>query len=1563
MGAPAGVTPFTGPAPKGVTPFKGAAPPGVTPFEQHDTPAAAVTPGLKPQYETQLEADAAKQGIPVPLARTVQAIEDAAGDPGAVSSAGAVGLMQTMPDTFRHYEPHASLTDPSAQLDAGTRYLADLWHEYNGNTNEVLANYNGGPGAVEYLRKHGTMKGYSVTAGEPLGETYDYLRKANATMAKMQVEADEHAAAVLLAHRKALAAAQGAAAGERLAHPRLAGMGEPALEPLLRLIGHAAEPLAGPVQRVVGDYQAAGFGRAAGIEGATGLVPLQSEAVRFLAKINPQLASELANQSGINPAKLGLSLPAPQQPQSPVTQFGNYVQALAAIPREKAFSAAMFLGNVADAAWWVPINASMRDMAMEQIHGGGSAGANNLLPSPGGPVIGPETQHVRDELFKALKNPMQAGQILDNLNHDYGFMRHADLVWWQGNPEIRQYIANAKPTTPMGVVAQRAIALHANLADAYIKAPLTTGVVTFAGEFFNPFLVFATPERVAETAGLAVRGVNSVARMGLNSKAVKAAASLGGRAADRFVTSAEAGTMGAGKAAASFDRMRTAARSAVRQGLRSASTFMREQAPLTSTPYSATMGDTYGFEGIVRSMNAEHELGGIPEVTRERLNNPAYFGGTSPEVASLMHQQHDTFFNAQRTLYTKSPGGAAPAFDPITGKMSVRLGVVPDLQNAGDYAYATFNPWQEGTQHFETTAQNAYESAVLTHTIGVTDAATVRGLLDKGSIGEAFTKAGVQPEYDDFAQQMGSLFASNPPKDARAAAALTRTAAGERIATALAKKEGWKRVWVKAAGNDQVHFVDNAAMPDTWHQPDMTPVNGVPVFVRTRNATQAIRDFDDAIRARDPLETITPRFIEASWSRSGMWLGEDGKAMDNELAAVSKAGYSANPGEGPSRSFASIAEAKAHGLQVNPEFDPRISLERQLSRAQRYVTLSDWLRDQHLWTKKGGEIDYDATYKAMKKAGVLDEGDPPVPDDGFGKGPLGVANFRAWLNQVATSRAQRAAVGSVLPDAEMQARIGQEAGKLSQSAKQAYSNLRPGIAFDADGRLDLGGVAGYGIPEDVMTAIMQADPVYARMFLNRQPIRDTFEARVPDQEDLLRGSDHDQLATRMVSGFSALMRLGLLADPTYHPLVNLATQLFVKSGRADDAFTAFFMPHTIPDADYERMQQFVGRSMRGTTAPGTSSERVAEAMYARQPIERGKNPWKILNPMSLGQRAKIMATALKDIPIGHQLQAVITYLDDAQQALVFSVWEDAFKTLLFKRLEAKYGDPWKAALETKKTLTGTGMLTAFEKRLGLNRIVWFYAWGKAMTQFWLDQLYRSPRNIAAPMEAIRTQNENVAPGSEAGKPGSFQRRFGLGGPRENRIAFRWGGKTYLTPTISTPNFIWGGEVADAINVLAPERPIKWVDNFAMNRLSGGYRILADTLKSATSGAKQPAPGTLYDLADPNTAHALFQGFANVAGNFRPMAGPLTGPIEAVIGAAAGGGIGASGAERVIPATLKRNAFYADQAVRAAITGGTFPYKTRERLFSIVQDYEADPTNPKKAGRLVTVAQALHDLTK
>ena len=85
---------------------------------------------------------------------------ESAYDANAISSAGAVGLMQLMPDTARRYGVF-NRNDPVQNIDGGTHYLKDLLRMFHSNLDLAVAAYNAGENAV--IRHNNSIPPYPET--------------------------------------------------------------------------------------------------------------------------------------------------------------------------------------------------------------------------------------------------------------------------------------------------------------------------------------------------------------------------------------------------------------------------------------------------------------------------------------------------------------------------------------------------------------------------------------------------------------------------------------------------------------------------------------------------------------------------------------------------------------------------------------------------------------------------------------------------------------------------------------------------------------------------------------------------------------------------------------------------------------------------------------------------------------------------------------------------------------------------------------------------------------------------------------------------------------------------------------------------------------------------------------------------------------------------------------------------------------------------------------------------------------------------------------------------------
>lgn len=116
--------------------------------------------------DTIFEEVSEEYGVDVNLLKAVAQAESGF-DVNAVSSCGAMGIMQLMPATANSLgveDPY----DARQNITGGAKMLAYLLDDYNGNVTLALAAYNAGSGAVH---KYGGVP--------PYAETQNYIRKIN----------------------------------------------------------------------------------------------------------------------------------------------------------------------------------------------------------------------------------------------------------------------------------------------------------------------------------------------------------------------------------------------------------------------------------------------------------------------------------------------------------------------------------------------------------------------------------------------------------------------------------------------------------------------------------------------------------------------------------------------------------------------------------------------------------------------------------------------------------------------------------------------------------------------------------------------------------------------------------------------------------------------------------------------------------------------------------------------------------------------------------------------------------------------------------------------------------------------------------------------------------------------------------------------------------------------------------------------------------------------------------------------------------------------------------------
>ena len=135
-------------------------------------------------YRGLVRAQAAVTGLPEAWIYAVLR-EESTFDPGAGSPAGAIGLMQLMPETARAVANAAAqrppsrgdLLDPGTNIALGSAYLASMGARYGAHPALATAAYNAGPHRVDKWLPARPMPADVWIATIPFRETRDYVRR------------------------------------------------------------------------------------------------------------------------------------------------------------------------------------------------------------------------------------------------------------------------------------------------------------------------------------------------------------------------------------------------------------------------------------------------------------------------------------------------------------------------------------------------------------------------------------------------------------------------------------------------------------------------------------------------------------------------------------------------------------------------------------------------------------------------------------------------------------------------------------------------------------------------------------------------------------------------------------------------------------------------------------------------------------------------------------------------------------------------------------------------------------------------------------------------------------------------------------------------------------------------------------------------------------------------------------------------------------------------------------------------------------------------------------------
>jgi soluble lytic murein transglycosylase-like protein len=121
-------------------------------------PSVTAPPAAAPADISRAIQDAsARHSVSTPLVEAV-AWQESRFRQNAVSSKGAMGVMQLMPGTARQLGVDAS--DLKGNIDGGVAYLGQMLSQFGGDLPRALAAYNAGPGAVQ---RYGGVPPYAET--------------------------------------------------------------------------------------------------------------------------------------------------------------------------------------------------------------------------------------------------------------------------------------------------------------------------------------------------------------------------------------------------------------------------------------------------------------------------------------------------------------------------------------------------------------------------------------------------------------------------------------------------------------------------------------------------------------------------------------------------------------------------------------------------------------------------------------------------------------------------------------------------------------------------------------------------------------------------------------------------------------------------------------------------------------------------------------------------------------------------------------------------------------------------------------------------------------------------------------------------------------------------------------------------------------------------------------------------------------------------------------------------------------------------------------------------------
>lgn len=169
-------------------------------FPDHEDSRAVLSALFPARFVELIRRHAPRQHVPPALAAALVR-QESAFNPRAVSSVGALGLMQLLPTTalelLREDERvdlqtlTERLKDPELNVRLGARYLGRMLRAFDGRFEYALAAYNAGPGTVTRWREaRGEMPADLFVEEIPYAETRAYVRRVISGMRAYRFSSD-----------------------------------------------------------------------------------------------------------------------------------------------------------------------------------------------------------------------------------------------------------------------------------------------------------------------------------------------------------------------------------------------------------------------------------------------------------------------------------------------------------------------------------------------------------------------------------------------------------------------------------------------------------------------------------------------------------------------------------------------------------------------------------------------------------------------------------------------------------------------------------------------------------------------------------------------------------------------------------------------------------------------------------------------------------------------------------------------------------------------------------------------------------------------------------------------------------------------------------------------------------------------------------------------------------------------------------------------------------------------------------------------------------------------------